>query len=163
MYHIGSNAEHREVVYSIKKLINLMTNLYETDINLWYEKTAKALRNKNLEEIDWNNLAEEIEDMGRSEKRALDSYIQRLIEHLMKLHLWAEEIDRCEKGWKAEIKNFRNQAKRIIRKNPSLKNYAIQEYAENFKLAKDRMNGYFEVPDNFAISISKALDDKNFN
>ena len=108
-------------------------------------------------------MAEEIEDMGRSEKRALDSYVQRLLEHLMKLHLWTAEVDRCKKGWQAEINTFRKQIKRIIRKNPSLKKYALAEYAENFEIAKIRMSGYFEIPDDFYLSINEALADQNFS
>ena len=134
-----------------------MTNLYQADPNLWYEKTAKTLRNKNIEQLDWEIIAEEIEDMGRSEKRALDSYVQRLLEHLLKLELWSSEVDRCQRGWEAEVRNLRNQISRIIKRNPSLKDYLMKEYQQNFAFAKDRMQGYFDVPVDRLIPIEKAI------
>ena len=134
-----------------------MTNLYQIDPNFWYEKTAKALRNKDIEQLDWDIIAEEIEDIGRREKRILDSYVQRLLEHLLKLELWSSEVDRCQRRWEAEVRNLRNQIRRIIKKNPSLKEYLMKEYQQNFAFAKDRMQGYFDVPDDFTIAVEKAI------
>ena len=132
-------------------------DLYQTDPNLWYKKTAKALRNKDIEQLDWEIIAEEIEDIRRSEKRVLDSYVQRLLEYLLKLELWSSEVDRCQRGWEAEVRNLRNQIRRIIKKNPSLKEYLMKEYQQNFAFAKDRMQGYFDVPDDFTIAVEKAI------
>ena len=53
--------------------------LHEQDFNLWIEETIKTIRNKDAKNMDWENLLEEIEDMGASQKRALDSYMQPLI------------------------------------------------------------------------------------
>ncbi|MEO0013471.1 MAG: hypothetical protein RLZZ535_1860 [Cyanobacteriota bacterium] len=44
--------------------------------------------------MDWDNLLDEIDDMGKSEKRSLDSYMQRLIEHILKLKYWDSEVAR---------------------------------------------------------------------
>ncbi|HLO88416.1 MAG TPA: DUF29 domain-containing protein, partial [Nostocaceae cyanobacterium] len=59
-------------------------NLYAEDYNLWLEKTAYLLKNKNFPELDLENLIEEIESMGRSEKNAVKSNLRVLIMHLLK-------------------------------------------------------------------------------
>ena len=58
------------------------TPLYERDFYKWLNEQAKALREGKLTALDAGNLAEEIEDMGRSEKRAVLSQLARLIAHL---------------------------------------------------------------------------------
>jgi hypothetical protein len=52
------------------------------------------IQNRDIDAMDWDNLLDEIDDMGASQKRALDSYIQRLIEHILKLKYWHSEVDR---------------------------------------------------------------------
>ncbi len=63
------------------------SSLHDQDYNLWLEQTAIALRNQDIERMDWENLVAEIEDIGASQKRALAlrSYMYRLIEHIFKL------------------------------------------------------------------------------
>ena len=65
-----------------------LKQLHESDFNLWVERIKEAIQNRDFENMDWDNLLDEIDDMGKSEKRALDSYMQRLIEHILKLKYW---------------------------------------------------------------------------
>ena len=61
--------------------------LYEQDFFLWAKEQAAALRlakNSNLP-LDWENLAEEIESLGKSDRRELRSQIRRILRHLLKL------------------------------------------------------------------------------
>lgn len=51
-----------------------LKQLYNRDLNLWRQQTATAIKNKDYNSIDWDSLLEEIEDMGKSEKRAFKSY-----------------------------------------------------------------------------------------
>jgi hypothetical protein len=51
-----------------------MNKLYEQDFNLWTKNMAIAIQKRDLNAMDWDNLLEEIEDMGKSEKRSLESY-----------------------------------------------------------------------------------------
>ncbi|MEL6439870.1 MAG: DUF29 domain-containing protein [Cyanobacteria bacterium J06621_8] len=60
-----------------------MTALYDRDFNLWIQQTVSNLKNKDLDAIDWHNLIDEVEGMGKSDRRALQSYLERLIEHLI--------------------------------------------------------------------------------
>ena len=61
---------------------------YETDYYQWTQLMAQALRERDYSRIDWDNLIEEIEDMGKSQKRAIESLLMRLTEHLLKLKYW---------------------------------------------------------------------------
>lgn len=58
--------------------------LYNTDFDLWLEATAKQLKDRNFQGVDLENLIEEIEAMGRSQKRELKSRTVVLIMHLLK-------------------------------------------------------------------------------
>ncbi|MGA9382708.1 MAG: DUF29 domain-containing protein, partial [Phormidium sp.] len=58
-------------------------NLYETDYLQWIETTVKKLRFGDYTNVDWENLIEEIEDMGRSERRSLKSNLIVVLVHLL--------------------------------------------------------------------------------
>ena len=63
-----------------------LKTLYENDFNLWLEETAQALRDGNLEQLDRENLLEEIDAMGRSDRRAIRRNLEQLLMHLLKWH-----------------------------------------------------------------------------
>jgi hypothetical protein len=70
-----------------------MNKLYGQDFNLWLEEIAIAIKNRDVSNMDWDNLLEKIEDMGASQKRAIRSYLNRLIEHIFKLKYWTIILD----------------------------------------------------------------------
>lgn len=136
--------------------------LHDRDFNLWIEKTIETIKNKDVSNMDWENLLEEIEDMGASQKRALDSYVQRLIEHILKLKYWHSEKERNERGWRTEVVNFRNRINRILKKNPSLKNYLKSEYTDNYKDAIAAMSESFKIPDESYIAVEEVMKQDYF-
>ena len=135
---------------------------YEKDFVVWTEEQASALKARQFTRLDYDNLIEEIEDMGKSEKRSLESYLQRLIEHLLKLQYWESEYPYNHKHWKAEINNFRNQIKKIIKRSPSLKNYLIEIYLEIYQDALESKRFEFDIPEHQPIALEKVLDKKYF-
>jgi len=103
-----------------------ISNLYDSDYQLWLESTINQLRQGDFQAVDWPNLLEELADLGKSERRALESLLTRLLEHLLKLTYWQSQRDYNQAGWKKEIRNFRNfriQIKKILKDSPSLKSY----------------------------------------
>ena len=98
-------------------------NLYDSDYQLWLENTINQLRRGDFQAVDWQNLLEELADLGKSERRALESLLTRLLEHLLKLTYWQSHRDYNQAGWKKEIRNFRIQIKKILKDSPSLKLY----------------------------------------
>lgn len=134
--------------------------LYDRDFNLWIESQAIALKDKNLEAIDWDNLIEEIESMGASDKRALKSYFLRLVEHIFKLRDWEQERDRNKYKWRVEIRNFRREIELILEDSPSLNNYLKDNYSKWFDkairdLKKDRL---FEISDTSLLNLNDILN-----
>jgi hypothetical protein len=111
-------------------------NLYEQDYYLWLDKTINLLENNQFSHLDLENLIEEISSIGKSEKRSLESYLTRLLEHLLKLGYWQSELEYNQRGWKNEIRNFRRAIKRIIADSPSLQPYLIEIFNNSFQEAR---------------------------
>ena len=100
--------------------------LYDSDFALWIDDTVQKLKARNTENLDWENLIEEVESLGKSDKRKLRSLLSRLFEHLLKRkHTGMQE---CYRGWDIEIRNFTEQITELLEESPSLKNY-LQEIA----------------------------------
>ncbi|NEP80975.1 MAG: DUF29 domain-containing protein [Okeania sp. SIO3C4] len=91
-----------------------MTNLYETDFVEWTIKQAQALSDRDLKALDWNNLKEEIEDLGKEQIHAVSSSIKRLIEHKLKLEYSSDIYPRNH--WQTEINNFQDEIERRLTK-----------------------------------------------
>ena len=138
-----------------------MTN-YSSDYYTWTQEQVKLLKLKRFEQVDWDNLIEEIEDLGKSRENALESYLERLLDHLLKLSYWESEKEYCTRGWKAEIRNFRAQIKKILRKNPALKNKLEPIWEDIYPVRISIMGELFSIPDNQNISLDDALSDDWF-
>jgi hypothetical protein len=112
-------------------------SLYETDYNLWVLETVQKLQNRELSELDWENLIEEVLGLSRSDKRKLESLLMRLIEHLLKFGYWESEKKYNQNHWRREIRNFRKQIKRELKASPSLKNYLVQIFEDSYQDARE--------------------------
>ncbi len=139
-----------------------LKKLHDRDFNLWIEEIKHKIQHRDFNEMDWDNLLDEIEDMGASQKRVLDSYTQRLIEHILKLKYWHSELSRNQRGWMVEITNFRTSINRILKKNPSLKNYLAEEYEEIFAAAIRAMKLLFEIPEKSFIELEQIMQENYF-
>lgn len=111
--------------------------LYEQDYSLWLELTANKLKQGEFSLVDIDNLIEEIESMGRSEKQALESLLIILLVHLLKLAYWEVEIKRNENHWITEIATFRVQIRNRIRRSPSLKPYVQNIFEDCYDDARE--------------------------
>jgi uncharacterized protein DUF29 len=95
--------------------------LYDRDFVLWTEEQAAALRlakGSNLP-LDWENLAEEIESLGKSDRRALSSQIRRILHHLLKVE--ASPAAEPRAGWRSTIRTARAEIEDILHDSPSLR------------------------------------------
>ncbi|WP_350312526.1 DUF29 domain-containing protein [Dickeya fangzhongdai] len=95
-----------------------MTIRYDNDFYGWTQEQASLLRSGRLAELDVHNLLEEIEAMGRSERRELESRLQVLFMHLLK---WEYQPSHRGKSWQLTIEEQRRKAMRVLSENPSLK------------------------------------------
>ena len=100
-----------------------LKTLYEHDIAAWARLQAEALRTAarggSNHPLDWENLAEEIESLGTSQRSALASYVMRIIQHLVKLE-YSPALE-PRNGWRRTIRLARLQVQRRLKGNPSLK------------------------------------------
>ena len=88
--------------------------------------------------------------------------MQRLIEHIFKLKYWQSEVERCRNGWMVEVTNFRSRINRILKKNPSLKNYLASEYLDIYQDAVKAMKLLFEIPQNELIELEQIMQENYF-
>ena len=91
---------------------------YDNDVILWAEEQARYLREGRFSELDIEHLADEIEDVGRSEKRELASRVAVLLAHLLK---WRLQPEKRSKSWRATIVLQRQRIEIALRETPSLK------------------------------------------
>ncbi len=95
-----------------------MGTRYETDVVAWANEQAALLRSGKLSQLDIANIAEEIEDVGKSEKRELASRMAVLLAHLLK---WQFQAGRRGSSWQRTIREQRKSILLRVRKTPSLK------------------------------------------
>jgi hypothetical protein len=94
-----------------------MSTSYKADVVAWANEQAALLRAGKLSEIDIEHIAEEIEDVGKSEQRELASRMAVLLAHLLK---WEFQPDMRGSSWRATVKTQRERVDRRLRKTPSL-------------------------------------------
>ncbi len=98
---------------------------YDTDVYAWSERQGTLLRRLaagervNDADLDWPNIAEEIESVGRSERAALSSHIASIIEHLIKLQVSPAIEPRL--GWQETIVRARGEIERLLEDSPTLR------------------------------------------
>ena len=141
--------------------------LYDQDYYLWIRTTINQLRTGEFSAIDLENLLEELETMGRSEKRAIESLLIKLLVHLLKLQYWDTERERNQGHWQGEIRTFRRQIKKAIKDSPSLKPYILEIFDECYQDARKEASDRSELPlDIFPLtpiaSLEQILDETWF-
>ena len=119
-------------------------NDYEADLVAWAEDNAALLRARRLTEIDVEHLAEELEDMGKSERRALGSHLQVLVMHILK---WEFQPERRSRSWRLPILSARHGIHEILADSPSLKPRAEGLVAKGYALARERAITETGLPD----------------
>ena len=96
----------------------MSTSLYESDFYAWANEQAALLRAGKLSDADIANIAEEIESMGKTEKRELENRLTVLLVHLLK---WQFQPGLQGNSWRLTIKEQRRRITRHLQENPSLK------------------------------------------
>jgi hypothetical protein len=130
---------------------------HENDFYAWTQEQAHLLKTGQLYEIDSQNIAEEIEDMGRSEKRQLESRLEILIMHLLK---WQFQPNLRSRSWQLTIKEQRLRLEKILQKNPSLQPNLTEAIAEVYPLATlsaERETGLSLFPETCPYSLTEIL------
>jgi Domain of unknown function DUF29 len=106
---------------------------YDSDFHLWSQMQAAAIRAGKFTEIDLENVAEEIESLGRSDRREIRSRLEVLLIHLLKWHFQPEKR---KSGWKASIYEARRKINMLVGESPSLRSFPEQVLAEEYVSAR---------------------------
>ena len=135
-------------------------SLYQKDFYAWTIKNAELLKHGKFNEIDVENIAEEIESMGRREKRQLVSRLSVLLAHLLK---WQFQPKKRTRSWTLTIKEQRRQLHSLLKESPSLNGYLKENYKEAYEdaiiIASDQTGILeYDFPDRCSFSFEDALN-----
>jgi hypothetical protein len=136
--------------------------LYDQDFALWIETTVNQLKSKNFTELDLENLINEVESLGRQDKRELESRLITLFEHAIKRRY--VPLSDCYRGWENTLKRTQKELKKNLRDSPSLKNYFLAILNDCYQDAVDNLQDDYDInfPENspFPETIEVLLNEK---
>jgi hypothetical protein len=135
-----------------------MSDLYETDVALWAERQAAALRRRAGNEIDWENVAEEIESLSRTDKREIRSRLAIICADLLK---WRFQPDARSNSWRSSIDQSRDEIADIIKESPSLAAYPPLQLGDAYgrgRRAAARETGIADLPTLCPWTATEVLD-----
>jgi Domain of unknown function DUF29 len=107
--------------------------LYDTDFVRWTEQQAATLRAGRLDALDLANLAEEIESLGKRDRRRLKSRLTVLLTHLLK---WHRQPEQRSGSWDSTIRTQRTDVHQLLEDSPSLRREVPQMIAERYEIAR---------------------------
>ncbi|WP_257291937.1 DUF29 domain-containing protein [Endozoicomonas sp. ONNA1] len=142
----------------------MKNNLYERDFTQWLSQQRELLASKRFDELDLDNLLEALEYEVGSEIGRLESYLERLIKHLLKYSYQKQVlqdpwVDYMLSGWSDSIDDSRIQINRFINKKPSLQTTLEAMLEEVYSDSKK--NAIIEM-NKFARTDNQRLDNNSF-
>ncbi len=110
-----------------------MHSSYDKDYYFWFTEQAGLLRRGLWQQVDVEHLAEELEDMGKREKRALRSRVVVLLAHLLK---YTYQPQQRSPSWNGTIREQRKQLSELLDDSPSLKPRLLEELQDGYISAR---------------------------
>ena len=104
-------------------------DLYEADFYAWTQEQARLLRERRFGDLDLDNLVDEVESVGGSEKREIRNRTVILLAHLLK---WKYQPGHRGVSWQRTIREQRRQLKDIVEASPSLRDYVIRQARDRY-------------------------------
>ena len=147
-----------------------MTIAHDRDFYAWTQNQAQLLRTGQFDVLDIQQIAEELEDMGRTEKRALESRLEVLIMHLLKWqyqpNLRFLRMRFSPRSWQLTIREQRLRVQTLLEDNPSLQPYLSQRIDKIYRLAviaAERETGLNLFPETCPYGIEQILSEDFFD
>jgi hypothetical protein len=136
---------------------------YDTDILIWSEHQGALLRRRaagglvNDAEMDWPNIAEEIEDVGRNQLHAVESRLVQALRHMVKAQAWPASLD--APSWRADAIDFRRQARRRFAPSMRQKIDLAALYADAVAAMPAAIDGQapLPIPDTCPVTLDELL------
>jgi hypothetical protein len=121
------------------------TELYDQDFYAWTQHQTALLRAQKYHDLDYENLAEEVESLGKSQQNALESCLEKLLLHLLK---WRYQPDKRVRGhsWEDTIREQRRRLSRLLSQNPSLCPTVLIVLAESYPYVRQRTSLQTRLP-----------------
>ncbi|MCU0536228.1 MAG: DUF29 domain-containing protein [Hydrococcus sp. Prado102] len=151
----------------------MVNSLYERDFQQWLIQTKTLLQERKFESIDIEHLVEELEYLGKSDKKALLSNLKILLAHLIKLQVQHDAPSEMKSSWYRSVDEHRIRVLDDLDNSPSLKSYLetalVDAYPSALCLAiKEGKRASFgvkvpqldEYPENNPFSIEQILDEE---
>lgn len=140
-----------------------LKELYEKDFYMWVYENLKLLKEGKYDRVDWENLLEEIEDMGKTLKRSLISYIAVILEHMYKLENLlsysrydTDMLEEGGRGWKKSIANASIEIEKILDDSPGLLRQLEDITRQAWKYARKSLTAFImDLEEGRIVSISE--------
>jgi hypothetical protein len=133
---------------------------YEGDFALWAAEQAALLRAGKLDRVDLENVAEEIESLGRSDRHEIQSRLEVLIMHLLK---WERQPEYRSRSWQSTIRDRRRAILKLLKESPSLKSYPGEVFQDVYPAAREKASEETTIflrlfPETCPYSVEQILD-----
>ena len=114
-----------------------ITPLYDKDFYPWAQEQAALVRAGKVHELDLDNVAEELESLGKSQWHALENRLAVLVRHLLK---WQYQPERRQRGcsWRSTIWEQRQRIHRLLKQSPSLRPHIAVMIEEEYAAIRAR-------------------------
>ena len=119
---------------AIQSITTATTSLYEQDFHLWLQTNINLLKEGNFAEIDLENLLEELESMGKSDKNSLKSNLKILLMHLLK---YKYQTKKRTNSWLYTIREHRQRLRDTFKTSPSLYRFFEDIFNESYQDARE--------------------------
>ncbi len=110
---------------AIESVLTPASLLYKEDFIAWTELMSAALERRDVSDLDWEHLAEEIRDLGISQKRSLTSHLENVMLHLIK---WEIQPERRSGSWEDSISNSRGEVDSLLDSIRSLRGCLLESF-----------------------------------
>ena len=117
--------------------------LYKTDFVEWTEEMANLIESRRTEEFDWVHLADEVRDLGTSQRSAVRSHLSILLQHLVK---WEIQSGRRCRSWEDSISNARTAIDALTEDIPSLGRHLADSFDQTYEKAARRAFAETRLP-----------------
>ncbi|MBE9228731.1 DUF29 domain-containing protein [Phormidium sp. LEGE 05292] len=118
---------------NIQSITTAITSLYEQDFYLWLQTNINLLKQGKFTEIDLENLLEELESMGRSDKNALKSNLRVFLMRLLK---YKYQPEKQTNSWLYTIIEHRIRLEDAFKTSPSLYRFFEEIFSESYQNAR---------------------------
>jgi hypothetical protein len=140
-----------------------LEQLYEKEYDRWLTETIELLKNRQFDRVDYENLIEELEALGRSEKSAVKSLILQILIHLLLYEFWRTERERNSNHWAGEIITFRVQLEDKLTTNLSkFLELELENIYQNARLIAEKKTGLKNLPIICPYSLTQIIEKQWF-